>query len=59
MSCPNCDASLLCARCRRPVFSGEPPEYPGRLCSECWEKTATSEEKKAFDALKNARERFV
>lgn len=36
MTCWNCAPELCCARCRRPVRSGEAPEHPGRLCSECY-----------------------
>lgn len=38
-NCPYCeDDSLRCFKCHRRVLSGKAPEYPGHLCSECWEK---------------------
>ena len=38
MACWNCAPELCCTACHRPVFSVEPPDFPGRLCSECWYK---------------------
>lgn len=32
----DCNCDLHCARCGRTVFSGELPDWPDRLCSECF-----------------------